>query len=204
MMTTNDYHFITHWRVKGSVQEVADVLGNADDLVRWWPSVYLDVKTLKHGDERGLGKVVDLYTKGWLPYTLRWHFTVTEISANGFTLEAHGDFEGRGIWTFKQEGVWVNIVYDWKISAEKPLLRYFSFIMKPLFSANHRWAMERGEESLRLELARRHAATPQERALVPAPPPPTTTSSIPLMAGMAAVLMLLVGISYFVVRFFRS
>lgn len=204
MMTTNDYHFITNWRVKGSVQEVADVLGNADDLVRWWPSVYLDVKTLQRGDERGLGKVVDLYTKGWLPYTLRWHFTVTEISANGFTLEAHGDFEGRGIWTFKQEGAWVNIVYDWKISAEKPLLRYFSFIMKPLFSANHRWAMERGEESLRLELARRHAATPQERALVPAPPPPTTTSSIPLMAGMAAVFALLVGISYFVVRFFRT
>lgn len=203
-MATNEYHFITNWRVKGSVQEVSDIIGNADDLVRWWPSVYLDVKTLKSGDERGLGKVVDLYTKGWLPYTLRWYFTVTDIRANGFTLEAHGDFEGSGEWTFTQEGEWVSIVYDWKISAEKPLLRYFSFIMKPLFSANHRWAMERGEASLKLELARRHAATAQERALVPAPPPPTTTSSIPLMAGMVAVFALLVGISFFGVRLIRS
>lgn len=203
-MATNDYHFITNWWVKGTVQEVADIIGNADDLVRWWPSVYLEVRTLKKGDERGLGKVVDLYTKGWLPYTLRWHFTVTDVRADGFTLEAHGDFEGRGIWTFKQEGEWVSIVYDWKILAEKPLLRYFSFVMKPLFSGNHRWAMERGEESLKLELARRHADTPEERALVPSPPPPTTTSSIPLMAGMVAIVALLVGASYSVVRFFRS
>jgi hypothetical protein len=33
--------------------------------------------------------------------------------------------------------------------------------------------MDRGEESLRLELARRHAATAEERARIPAPPPPT-------------------------------
>lgn len=30
--------------------------------------------------------------------------------------------------------------------------------MKPIFSANNRWAMAKGEESLKLELARRHAA----------------------------------------------
>lgn len=199
-MATNDYHFITHWRVQGTVQEVGDILGDADDLVRWWPSVYLEVKTLKAGDERGLGKVVDLYTKGWLPYTLRWHFTVTDVRTDGFSLEARGDLEGRGIWTFKQDGEWVDIVYDWKIVAEKPLLRYFSFVMKPLFAANHLWAMRQGEESLKLELARRHAATPEERALVPAPPAATTTSSIPLMVGMAAFVALLVGVGYAVVR----
>jgi hypothetical protein len=32
-------------------------------------------------------------------------------------------------------------------------LRYLSFLFKPFFSANHRWAMARGEESLRRELA---------------------------------------------------
>ncbi len=147
-MATNDYHFITEWRVQGTAQEVADILDDAAGLTRWWPSVYLDVKVLEKGDEAGLGKVVDLYTKGWLPYTLRWQFRVTEVRDDGFTLIAQGDFEGRGIWTFKQEGPWVNVIYDWKISAEKPLLRYFSFLMKPIFSANHRWAMAKGEESL--------------------------------------------------------
>jgi hypothetical protein len=173
-VATNDYHFITHWRAQSTIEEVTSILANAPDLVRWWPSVYLDVKVLEAGDERGVGKVVSLFTKGWLPYTLRWQFRVTESNPpHGFTLVAEGDFVGRGIWTFEQDGAWANITYDWKISAEKGLLKYLSFIMKPIFAANHRWAMERGEESLKLELQRRHARGDEERARIPAPPPPT-------------------------------
>lgn len=173
-MASNDYHFITHWRVESTCREVTEILGNGTDLMRWWPSVYLEVRQLKAGDENGVGGVTDLYTKGFLPYTLRWKFTVTEAHhPHGFSLEAEGDFVGRGIWTFEQDGDFVNIVYDWKISAEKPLLKNLSFLIKPFFSANHRWAMAKGEESLKLELRRRHAKTPEERAKVPPPPPAT-------------------------------
>lgn len=157
-MASNDYHFITSWQVESTVEEVYEILDNAPDLVRWWPSVYLDVEVLKSGDEHGVGKIVSLHTRGRLPYTLRWQFRVTESRyPHGFTLEASGDFVGRGIWTFRQNGPGVNITYDWKIRADKPLLRYLSFLLKPIFSANHRWAMRKGEESLGLELARRHA-----------------------------------------------
>jgi hypothetical protein len=199
-MASNDYHFITHWRVQGTIKEVSDIIGDAGELTRWWPSVYLEVRVLEPGDEHGLGKVVSLYTKGWLPYTLRWDFRVTAVGQDGFTLVAWGDFDGRGIWTFEQDGPWVNITYDWKISAEKPLLRYFSFLVKPIFSANHHWAMAKGEESLRLELARRHARTAAERALIPAPPRPTTTSSIPLLLGTTAVVAAMGSLCYLVLR----
>ena len=173
-MTSNDYHFITVWRVEGSVREVADVLKDAPALARWWPSVYLAVEQLESGDEEGVGKAVSLYTKGWLPYTLRWRFRVIESRyPYGFTLVAEGDFEGRGIWTFEQDGGSVCVIYDWKLRADKPLLKAFSFLLKPLFSANHRWAMARGEESLKLELARRRASSAEETAAVPNPPGPT-------------------------------
>lgn len=200
-MASNAYHFITHWRVKSTVKEVADILSDAADLVRWWPAVYLEVKVLEPGDERGLGKVVDLYTKGWLPYTLRWTFRVTEVREDGFTLVAWGDFVGRGIWTFEQDGPWVNVTYDWKIDAEKPLLRYFSFLIKPIFEANHRWAMVKGEESLKLEVLRR-AAKPEDRANLPAPPQPTTKSSLPLLATSAVALLAVGGLSYLVLKSF--
>jgi len=194
-MASNDYHFITQWRMQSTPEEVSDILGNGPDLPRWWPSVYLDVQELEKGNERGIGKVIGLYTKGWLPYTLRWQFRVTEERyPHGFTLQAWGDFDGRGIWTFEQDGPWVIVTYDWKIRADKPLLRDLSFFVKPIFEANHRWAMAKGEESLRLELARRHAATPLERAHVPAPPPPTTTSSVPLLLGAAAVALIGLGL----------
>ncbi len=174
-MSANEYQFTTHWRVQSTCEEISEVLGNAPDLVRWWPSVYLDVQELEPGDpETGVGKVISLFTKGWLPYTLRWQFRVTKNRRPyGFSLEAWGDFVGRGVWTFTQDREWVNITYDWRIAAEKPLLRTLSFLMKPIFSANHQWAMKKGEESLKLELQRRHAKTDGERTAVPPPPKAT-------------------------------
>jgi hypothetical protein len=173
-LSITDYHFVSRWRVRGTVEEVSDILGDAEGLARWWPSVYLKVETLEPGGERGAGKLVRLHTKGWLPYTLRWEFrTVASDDPHGYEVEAIGDLEGRGRWTFTQDGAFVNANYDWRVRARKPMLRALSFLLKPIFAANHRWAMRRGEESLKLELTRRHARTPEELACVPPPPPPT-------------------------------
>ena len=189
-VASNAYEFVTNWRVFGTLKEVTDILSDAERLPIWWPSVYLEVKVLDSGDERGVGKKVDLYTKGWLPYTLRWWFTVTEVAATGFRIEAEGDFVGYGQWTFAAEGDWVTVKYEWVVSANKPLLRDFSALFKPIFSANHHWAMRKGEESLQLELARQRALTPHEKALIPAPPPPTTSSPIPLaVASLVAAFL---------------
>src|SRR5918992_3232601 len=109
-MPNNDYHFITRWRVEGTTNEVADILKEATELPRWWPSVYLAVEELEPGDKEGVGKVVSLYTKGWLPYTLSWQFRVTASRyPYGFELEAWGDFDGRGVWTFEQDGSWGDV-----------------------------------------------------------------------------------------------
>jgi hypothetical protein len=176
MATDTDYVFVTRWRVEASIEEVSEILHDGPDLARWWPSVYLEARQIQPGNARGEGSIVDLFTKGWLPYTLRWRLRVTESrDPRGFSLEASGDLVGEGKWTFTQEGAYADIVYDWRVRADKPLLRYGSFIFKPIFAANHRWAMARGEESLKLELLRRRAHTPEERAVVPAPPPPTFT-----------------------------
>ncbi len=173
-MASNEYHFITHWKVKATCEEVYRTLEDIDTLAEWWPSVYLDVKVLERGVPGGVGKVVDLYTKGWLPYTLRWKFKVTQTSfPGGFALDAYGDLAGKGVWTFEQSGDDCLITYDWRIDAEKPLLRKFSFLMKPLFAANHRWAMSKGEKSLKLELQRRKAANDKDKNMIAPPPGPT-------------------------------
>ena len=171
------YAFLTRWRVKGTIEEVSEVLDDPLQLPRWWPSVYLEVQELEAGDlETHVGRLIDLYTKGWLPYTLRWRFQVTESRApHGFSLVAEGDFVGTGVWTLEQDGEYANVTYDWRIAADKPLLRYGTPVMRPIFAANHRWAMARGLESLELELRRRRARTDEERRAVPAPPGPTFT-----------------------------
>lgn len=170
----SDYHFFTEWRVAGTVEEVRAVLGDAPSLTRWWPAVYLTVEQVEAGGPDGVGRTLDLHTKGWMPYTLRWTLRITEpLTDSGFALSATGDLEGTGRWTFRQEGPEVVITYDWRIHATKPLLRRLGWLLKPAFSANHLWAMRKGEESLRLELRRRR----DPDAAVP-PPPPATFSRL--------------------------
>ena len=183
-MPSNEYHFITRWRVQGTADEVYDLISHPLDYPRWWPCVYLQTEEVAPGDEHGVGRRIRLHTKGWLPYTLRWESCSTESKRpQHLAIRATGDFDGRGIWTLQQDGLFVNITFDWKLTADKPLLRYLSFLLKPVFSANHRWAMARGLDSLQLELARRHAQTDDERRLIPMPPGPNKTSGVWLAFG---------------------
>ena len=189
MAGANEYHFITCWRAEGSADEVYDLIRDPLDLPRWWPSVYLSVTEISAGDEQGIGRRVRLHTKGWLPYTLDWESCSTEaVRPRRLALRATGDFEGRGLWNFEQDGRIVNITFDWQLTADKPLLKHLSFVFKPLFSANHRWAMKQGEKSLKLELQRRRAKTSEEREHVPSPPGPDRTSAWWLALGAVALI----------------
>jgi hypothetical protein len=173
-MPENAYHFVDRWRVQGDVKEVADILEDAVALPRWWGSVYFEVKEMEPGEEHGIGKLISLRAGGWLPYTLRINFrTVASNYPHGFTMDAGGDLEGKGIWTFEQDGDFVNVTYDWTIKANKPIIEKLSFLLKPIFRSNHNWTMNRGAESLKLELLRRRAKSNEETLAVPAPPPPS-------------------------------
>lgn len=154
-VASNDYHFVTKWNFKATPEEIFDILDNPPALCRWWPEVYLKVEELQPGDADGIGRVISLQTKGWLPYTLKWQFRVSHIARpTGFSLVASGDFVGTGEWTLTQHGDEVEVVYDWQVRADKPLIRNLSFMLKPLFSMNHKWAMAKGEIGLRKEIAR--------------------------------------------------
>jgi hypothetical protein len=184
----NDYYFVTRWRVPAAAEEVYDIMHDAAQYPRWWPAVYLKAEPLAPGADGG--PRFRFYSKGWLPYTLRWESE--EIRAdrpNSFTIRATGDFNGRGIWTFCQHGPYTDVDFDWQLRADKPLLRNLSPVLKPMFAANHRWAMEQGRRSLELEVMRR-AATDQERESVPRPPEPNRTSGLVLAGtGLGAVAL---------------
>ena len=66
-MASNDYRFITEWANLGHACRDRSRAGRCRGLARWWPSVYLDVSVIAPGDTTGVGGVVELWTKGWLP-----------------------------------------------------------------------------------------------------------------------------------------
>lgn len=205
-MSRNEYHFITRWRVKGDAQDVFDILSDAAALPVWWPAVYLEARVIEPGDpaNHGAGQLISLRTKGFLPYTLRWQFRVVEVAPpRRIVLEPSGDFTGRGEWTLAQDGEWVDITYDWNVTAHKPLLRSLSLVLRPAFAANHRWAMRAGERSLNIELARRRAAVPDQDAEIEEPPQPTTESVVPLTIAMSGIWLGLGLLGVVVLRWLR-
>lgn len=177
-MLTNQYQFLTRWRVEATPAEVYRILEDTPGLVRWWPAVWLTVEEVHPGNEERIGSVYQLTSKGWLPYILTWSATTTAKEfPTRIALEARGDFHGRGVWTIHPNGSWTDVEYLWEIAADKPLLRYLSFALKPVFRANHEWAMRVGEVSLRRELRRRRATSIAEQVAVPLPPGPTFLSA---------------------------
>jgi hypothetical protein len=160
-MPANDYRFVTRWRLPGTPEQVSDLLGDTDALLRVWPSLYSSAVVVEPGDERGVGRVIRVETKGHLPYTLRWSLRVTESRhPYGYAIEAWGDMVGSGVWTLRPDGAETRATYDWRVRTEKPLLRWLSPILKPLFQKNHDRVMAEGEVGIRRELERRRAATP--------------------------------------------
>jgi hypothetical protein len=157
MPVANQYHFTTRWCLDGTtIEDVADVLAEPLNLPRWWPSVYLSAVELAPGGPKGLGRRIRLRTRGWLPYTLCWDLEVIESDyPRRSAIAASGDFEGTGVWTLAPRDGLVEATFDWQVTATKPLLRRWSAMLRPIFAANHRWAMRQGEKSLARELARR-------------------------------------------------
>jgi hypothetical protein len=162
-----EYRFEDRWRVRGTLAEVLEVMGDATDLPRWWSSVYLEARELDAGDPArgGVGKRVALRARGRLPYSLRFELAVTESRhPYGISFTTSGDFDGEGHWHLRDEGDAVDLRFIWKVRVEKPVVRVLSPLLRPIFAWNHRWTMREGEASLNRELELRRRGLAAEAA----------------------------------------
>jgi hypothetical protein len=59
-----------------------------------------------------------------------------------------GDLTGRGVWTLTPRDGGVHIRFDWRVIADRPLLRVLTPLLRPVFRWNHNWSIERAREGL--------------------------------------------------------
>jgi hypothetical protein len=150
---------------------VAEVLTDAAGFPRWWPEVYLGVTVTDRGDAEGIGRAVAVHSKGFLPYHLHWTGRLVEADLpHRWRITAAGDLTGEGEWRLEPTPEGTRAVYDWRVTADRPLFRLLSPLFGWLLAANHRWAMARGEAGLRRELARRRAAALESPRVSPVLP----------------------------------
>ncbi len=95
--------------------------------------------------------------RGFLPYTLLMTLEATVLEPGKVVeVRTYGDLEGVWRATLSGEGDGTRVDIIEEVMARKPLIRFLSPLLKPVFAWNHYWTTPRGEAGLRAYLAKRH------------------------------------------------
>jgi hypothetical protein len=155
-MVSHNYVFIDKFIVPCSQAIAYQFIRKIEEYPRWWGMVYKRIRVLKEAPPDGAGGLYEVAIQGFLPYTLTLQNQTTLVQKpDRIEFIAVGDLEGRGTWLFEEVEGGTQITFDWRVAANKPIIRLFSFLLKPLFRANHVYCMKKAEEGLLKELARR-------------------------------------------------
>ena len=141
-----EYLFVDEWDVDAPPEAVFEALADARTYPEWWRPVYLDVET---DGPPELGRVARQHFKGRLPYHLRTTSRITRYDPpRVIGAEVHGDLRGRGLWTLTPGDGGTHVRFDWRVIADRPLLRVLTPLLRPLLRWNHAWAIARAREGL--------------------------------------------------------
>jgi hypothetical protein len=155
-MPSNVYRFVERWTIPDSApQKVYAVISDARLLPEWWKGVYLSVEPFD-GEWKPphVGGRVRAVARGFLPYKLRFVLESTVLEpARVVEVRIQGDLDGTWRAALSADGRGTRVDIEERVVAEKPLIRAFSPLLKPLFAWNHYWTTPRGEAGLRAYLA---------------------------------------------------
>jgi hypothetical protein len=158
-MPFNVFEFNEHWDIpNGAVGDVYAVLAQGDLLPPWWKGVYLEAVPLNAGEQPKVGARLRAKARGALSYESNFILEAVEpVQDKKVVMRTIGDFIG--LWTavLHQQASGVRVDLNWKVTVERPILKYLSPLLRPALAWNHRWTTPRGEPGLREFLANRHS-----------------------------------------------
>jgi mannose-6-phosphate isomerase-like protein (cupin superfamily)/uncharacterized protein YndB with AHSA1/START domain len=157
---SREYVFVDEWDVAAPPGATFTALADARTYPEWWRPVYLDV------DADGppeLGMVSRQHFTGRLPYHLRTRSRIVRLEPpRVVAAEVDGDLRGHGVWTLTPTPAGTHVRFDWRVHADRPLLRILTPLLRPLFRWNHNWAIARAVEGLEPYAQRTGSAAPQD------------------------------------------
>jgi uncharacterized protein YndB with AHSA1/START domain/mannose-6-phosphate isomerase-like protein (cupin superfamily) len=142
------YEFVDEWDVAAPPEAVFDTLADARSYPDWWRPVYIGVEA---GDgPPAVGDVSRQHFTGRLPYHLRTRTIAIRLERpHLIEFEVDGDLRGRGIWTLTPTaGGGTHVRFDWRVHADRPLLRALTPLLRPALRWNHNWAIARARDGL--------------------------------------------------------
>ena len=152
-----EYAFLDEWTVDAPIDAVFDAIADARTYSDWWRPVYIAAEA---DGPPALGRVSRQHFKGRLPYHLHTTSEIVRLEPPRLVeARVQGDLAGRGIWTLTPRETGTHVSFDWRVNADRPLLRVLTPLLRPLFRWNHNWAIARAMEGLEPYARRRAAET---------------------------------------------
>jgi uncharacterized protein YndB with AHSA1/START domain len=141
-----EYAFVDEWDVAAPRDAVFSAISDARSYPAWWKPVYIAVEA---DGEPAVGKVSRQHFKGRLPYHLRTRSRITRLEPpQVIGAEVDGDLRGTGLWTLTEIEGGTHVRFDWRVHADRPLLRLLTPMLRRALRWNHAWAIARAREGL--------------------------------------------------------
>jgi quercetin dioxygenase-like cupin family protein len=151
--SADEYVFVDEWDVAAAPEPVFDLIADARTYPDWWRPVYIDTET---DGPPAPGRTSKQHFKGRLPYTLRTSSTITVYDPpHQVGADVVGDLRGRGLWTLTPRGGTTHICFDWRVFADKKIVKALTPVARPAFRWNHAWAIACAMEGLEPAARRR-------------------------------------------------
>jgi uncharacterized protein YndB with AHSA1/START domain/quercetin dioxygenase-like cupin family protein len=145
-LASREYVFVDEWDVAAPVESVFAAIADARSYPAWWKPVYLDVES---DGEPAVGKASRQHFKGRLPYHLRTRSVITRLEPPYVIgADVDGDLRGTGLWTLTDTDGGTHVRFDWRVHADRMLLRLLTPVLRRALRWNHAWAIARAREGL--------------------------------------------------------
>jgi quercetin dioxygenase-like cupin family protein/uncharacterized protein YndB with AHSA1/START domain len=145
-VASSEYLFVDEWDVAAPPEAAFEALADARTYPSWWRPVYIDVEA---DGPPAVGAESRQHFKGRLPYHLRTRSRIVRLERpHVIEADVDGDLRGHGRWTLTPTLAGTHVRFDWRVHADRRLLRILTPVLRPLFRWNHDWAVARAIEGL--------------------------------------------------------
>jgi uncharacterized protein YndB with AHSA1/START domain len=149
----NEFVLVTTWTIPAPIEAVWAVLHDVQHWPTWWPYVR-QVTEIEPGDADGVGARRGFVWSSRLPYRIAFEMRTTQMRRPVLIEgQASGDLNGTGRWDLEPIAGGTQVRYEWRVSADKPWMRWLAPVLRPLYVWNHNAVMRGGEQGLLRHLA---------------------------------------------------
>ena len=138
------------------------MLADGQTYPQWWKPVYIDVR------RRRRVHAPALQGPAAVPPAHAHEDRPAPSARTGLEVETDGDLRGTGIWTLTpSESGGTHVRFDWRVHADRKLLRALTPVLRPALRWNHNWAIARAMDGLEPFVRRQKVAASSSRSSRP-------------------------------------